>query len=239
MKLSVLVAFRDVDGSRTRLWEFIRAKLERELPEAEIVVGTDDGEEPFHKTLALNRAAAQATGDILAIWDADTWALPEKVRAAAAFVTEHPEQWCRPWNSKLKLNEDATAHVLSLGETWDGTIDHKPFGKPENRNSFWPAPPLLLSRQAFETVGGMDERFRGWGGEDVAFGLALMRLVGRPRVIGSTCIHLHHPRVGRSGADLWIGQGTGSENGDLLKRYQRANRAELMHRLVSERTVSV
>jgi hypothetical protein len=238
-QLSILVAFRDADGTRTHLWEFIRAKLERELPEAEIIVASDDGEDPFHKTLAINRAARDATGDVLAIWDADTWVLPEKVREAASFVVEHPERWSRPWNTKLKLNEEATAHVLQLGETWDGTIDHKPFGKPENRNPFWAAPPLLLHRSAFDAVGGMDERFRGWGGEDVGFAHALNRLVGKPRVFSSICIHLWHLRVERSGADLWPGQDDRTANAELLTRYVKANRPELMRELVSERTVSV
>src|SRR4029077_3598730 len=57
--VSILVPFRDADGQRTAAWNFVRRWLERVYPEAEIVVASDDGEDPFHKTLALNRAAKE------------------------------------------------------------------------------------------------------------------------------------------------------------------------------------
>jgi hypothetical protein len=234
-KLSILIAYReDSRGQRTRLWRFIRARLEQRLPEAEIVVGSDDGEDPFWKTLAINRAAREATGSVFAIWDADTWVDEVHVRRAAALVAEQPDRWMRPWAVKLKLNEAATDHVVSLGKDWDGVIDHRAFGRPEHRNSYPYAPPMLLHRSAFEALGGMDERFRGWGSEDEAFCRALQVLVGRP-ITGQRgeALHLWHPRIGRTGKDLWQGQESDAANRELGMAYRRARTPEAMRELIA------
>lgn len=231
--LSILVAFRG-DAWRTRVWDFLRGHLERAFPEAEIVVATDDGEDPFHKTLAINRAAERAKADVLAIWDADTWVPPENVRAGLAFVQQNPNRWSRPWERKRKLNEEATLHVLGLGEEWDGTVDHRPFGRPELPGTpYWAAPPLLLHREAFEAVGGMDEVFRGWGQEDAAFAQALVRLVGRRHTLPGFCFHLWHPRIGRTGADLWPGQRNARANWERYRLYQRSRTPDELRALLA------
>jgi hypothetical protein len=234
--MSALIAFRDVDGARTPLWDVIRARFEQELPEVELVVATDDGEDPFHKTLALNRAAARATGEVFIIADADTWLAPDVVREAARFVVQTPTRWSKPWTHKLKLNQEATEYVVGLGDTWNGKLaDYRRFGRPENYNTFGHSPPLVMHRDAFTRVRGFDERFRGWGQEDVAFSLSLTRFFGAPKKFPGHAIHLHHPRVGVSGNDRWIGQEASTKNYDLVGEYRRARSPEAMSLLIEQR----
>jgi hypothetical protein len=231
--LSILVAFRDTDGTRTPLWDFLRARLE--TWDAEIIVASDDGEDPFHKTLALNRAARKATGEVLGIWDSDTWVQPEQVRKAMGQVG--PDAWCRPWVQKLKMSEAATSFVLAQGEDWDGTINHRDFGRPEAQNNFQHSPPLLVTREGFDAVGGMDERIRGWGQEDTSFAMALNRIVGPMRSIRGQALHLYHPRLGRSGDDYWAGQDRDSRarNHEIGQSYRRARTRDAMLELIRER----
>lgn len=231
--LSVLVAFRDTDGTRTRLWDFIRERLQAHLPEAEIVVGTDDGVDPFHKTLALNRAASQATGDVFLLTDTDTWVPTEGIREAMAGVQE---RWYRPWKVKVKLGEADTAAVLAQGPAWDGLVTAEQLKRRENRNAYWSAPPLMFTRAMWERVGGMDERFRGWGQEDDAFAASLVAFYGRGAQTEGTCVHLWHHRIGRSGRDLWPGQGTNRANMALGLRYRSAmTNPAAMDGLIAER----
>lgn len=235
-KVSFLVPFRDDDGSRTRQWELIRAKLEATY-DAEIIVATND-ELPFRKTAALNRAAEQATGDVFLVWDADTWCDPDAVLQSVHHASEG--RWGRPWNAKFKLNEAATEYVLGLGPAWDGTLDHRAFGKPENRNTFQHAPPLVVSRDMWEAVHGFDQRVSGWGQEDVMFCRALRVLVGQPKAVRGTAYHLWHPRIGKSGKDLWPGQYSDAENLALVARYKQARTPEAMRALIEEgRAVTV
>jgi predicted glycosyltransferase involved in capsule biosynthesis len=242
MTTSVLVAFRDSSEEqwRRRLWDFIRARLRVDHPDFEIIEGSDDGTDPFCKSAAINQAAEHASGDIFYILDCDSYVPPGQVLAAVSCIQILPGHWWKPWQMKVKLNAKDTEEVLGL-EAWDGTVSEQAVRKAENRNTYWSSPPLLLSREMFERVGGMDERFRGWGQEDDGFGYSLRAFYGLAEKIPGRAIHLHHPRIGRSGFDQWPGQERSGTNVPLAIRYRRAARKpELMDALIAEReTVGV
>lgn len=236
--LSIIVAFRG-DGHRARVWDFVHERMRAELPEAEIVVGTDDGVDPFHKTLALNRAARAATGDIFAIWDADVWCSPTAVHEAVRLV-EAGAAWVKPWHRKLKIDEEATQRALALGAAWSGERIHgdnlEPFAPA---NHYWSAPPLLVARHAFFGCGGQDERIRGWGGDDDQLAWALKAFYGPLKILKGNAVHLWHPRVDRSGHDRWVGQEEFGGNLGLVRRYQEAWRdPQKMRELIATREAS-
>jgi predicted glycosyltransferase involved in capsule biosynthesis len=52
---------------------------------------------------------------------------------------------------------------------------------------------LVLSREAWEKVGGYDEAFIGWGYEDNAFQASLDRRVGHFDRVDGFVVHLWHP----------------------------------------------
>lgn len=232
--ISVLVAFRDdPPGPRTEVWNLIRERLERELPEAEICVGTDDSV-PFNKSKALNRAAAQASGEVLLLTDSDTWIAPVQVQGAREFVEAHPRRWVRAWNSKKRLDEETTAKVLGQGSVWDGTA---PAGATfEDTTAYWAGPPLAMSRAMWDDVGGMDEGFDGgWGSEDAGLGFKLKAFHGKAQVLRGDAIHLFHPRIGRPGLDMWTGQSEAG-NRELFLVYLKASRSpQAMRQLIASR----
>jgi hypothetical protein len=236
-KTSILVAFRDTDGTRTRLWDFVRAYYERTWPEAEIVCCSDDGEDPFHKTLALNRAAAKATGDVFVIGDADTLVDTNVLREAVQAVRTSESQWAHPYNQKVKLNEAATEYILGQGAEWQGPLDLRAFGKMEGFTTFNAAPPLVVSRDAWDLVRGCDERFRGWGQEDQAMAQALTVMCGRPLRKPGQALHLKHNRIGVSGNDFWPGQDVEGKRMNIVLQdeYRRARSVDAMRKLVEER----
>jgi hypothetical protein len=232
--ISVLVAFRDdPPGPRTETWDLIRERLERELPEVEICVGTDDSM-PFNKSKALNRAAAQASGEVLLLTDSDTWIAPVQVHQAQEFVQAHPRRWVRAWNSKKRLDEETTAKVLGQGSVWDGTV---PAGATfEDTTAYWAGPPLAMTRAVWDDVRGMDEGFdRGWGSEDAGLAFKLKVLHGKAQVLRGDAIHLFHPRIGRPGLDMWPGQADGGNTG-LFLTYLKASRSpQAMRQLIASR----
>lgn len=236
--ISVLVAFRDdPPGPRTELWNLIRDRLERELPEVEICVGSDDSV-PFNKSKALNRAATQASGEVFLLTDSDTWIAPVQVQQARRFVEEHPRRWVRAWNSKKRLDEETTARVLAQGSQWDGLVP--PGAGFENTTAYWAGPPLALSRAMWNDVAGMDEGFDGgWGSEDAGFAFKLKTLHGKAQVLRGDAIHLFHPRIGRPGHDMWPDQAEGG-NRELFLVYLKAARSlQAMRQLIASRDAAL
>jgi hypothetical protein len=234
--ISFVGAFRSDDPDRIRVWEFLQECYAKQFPNAEVVVEADDGEDPFHKTLALNRAVARSNGETLVMIDCDTWVPRTNVLHAVAEL-QTTGTWGRPWNIKVKLGQIDTDQVLQY-PNWDGQVhgmDHP--RRREGLNTYWAAPPQVFSREQYETVGGFDERFRRWGKEDEAFGLALRCLVGRPKHVIGYAVHLWHPRLGRSGSDLWPGQA--DSNKGLVHAYQQAARyPDQMRRIISRQEIS-
>lgn len=230
--ISALVPLRDAGGYRTRIWEVVRARLELEAPDVEIVVAEDDGVDPFNKCMAINTAARQASGDVLYILDSDTYVAAPYVYEAARLLADGG--WTRPWHRKVKLSERQTLKILEQ-PTWDGTYDRKL--RPDRINSYWAAPPLLITREMFDEAGGMDERYRGYGGEDNAFAMTLRRLgYGLCKRVPGEALHLWHPRRGDYGADRWDGQDEMWVNSHLDREYAKVRTAEEMRELIAHRS---
>lgn len=233
---TVLVAFReDERGGRGALWDFVRERIASRLPEAEVIVG-GNGDRPFNKCKAINYAATKATTDWFMITDADSWVSEDQVRAGVERI-QAGAGWVKPWNVKVKLNKPATEQILAAGLDWDGTLTRMQRSRPEYQTSWWSAPPLILPRSSFNRCNGLDERFGGWGQEDDAFGFALKAFFGKAKIVPGLCVHLWHPRHGRSGYDAWDGQELGG-NPKRGKMYRDAHRdPAAMDELIRENRV--
>lgn len=99
--------------------------------------------------------------------------LPETVFDALARATTGPN-WSIPFTRVEFLGKGATASVLR-GEV-------SPYSPKLllRTTSPFARGPVVVSRELFEATGGWDERFEGWGHEDVAYRRVLTLLAGRP-----------------------------------------------------------
>lgn len=234
VKLSFLIPFRDADGTRTRAKEWIVARWRHHYPDAEFVIEPDDGIDPFCKSMAVNAAAKKATGDVFAILDADTWVQTEHVDEGLGII-ERTGRWVIPARRSLRLTRDYSEQIMKVKPD-------ESFPRLVSRRSTVEQAGLvagflhLVPRHAFEAVGGMDERFRGWGGEDTSFIRALDVVHGKHVQLHGLVISLWHERPRQHGR-IWLGQ-TEAHNvqrNDLGHRYTVAGfRKERMMALLQE-----
>lgn len=233
MKVSFLIPFRDADGTRTRAHRWMLARWQHFYPEAEFVIETDDGIDPFNKSLAVNKAAARASGDVFAILDADTWIDPRWVRESLALIEAGLAPWVVPARKSKRLTQEASEAIMAQSPTAPFDFDRR-WGVEQSGfvvGFLW-----FVPRGGWERVGGMDERVRGWGGEDTAFTKAANVLLGVHKRLPGTVACLWHARPRQDKRRIWLGQDRRTEQAKeaLMSRYTAARNANSMRAVLSE-----
>lgn len=228
--ISVIIPWLTDDGHRDRLLDWVLRRYAAILPDAQVVLG-ENKDWPFNRGAARNDAAARADHDVFLIADADT-TFPDVgcIRWAAEAVRSGLAPWVIPYaeNRYYNLTRGATEHLLSMAPDIEMAEDPRNEAAWDHKITSW-AGLLVMTREAFETVGGYDERFLGWGYEDNAFRLAMDTLVGAHRRLNSSCVHLWHPTHPESNFE----QPHIQQNRALFTRYERASgRPELMRDIV-------
>jgi hypothetical protein len=165
---------------------WITDRYRRLHPDWELHHGRCDGE--WSKGAAVADGLARTDADVIVIADSDSFVAD--LTPAAQAVTDG-EPWVVPHRYVYRLGKNSSRKVLDGDEPVarrDG-CDRRPYLGPPGGGI------VVLTRDAYETVGGIDPRFLGWGGEDVSFGWALRALVGRERRLDDPLFHLWHPHA--------------------------------------------
>lgn len=245
-KITLLVPFRADNRYRARIWQWLERYWQRELPEAELIVCTDDGK-PFCKTAAFNRGFAQANGDIIVLLDADCYIRGQVIRDCADKIRSSRRRglplWYVPYRRFYRLSETASKRLIASDPADPVRFPDPPafddFENPEAALSghWWGALIQIMPREAFARAGGMDERFRGWGSEDVGFMQAVDTLYGKHKTSNNPVYHIWHPVItdpAKRFRRLWEYQQTAGSNDFLANRYRAARGdAEAMRKVVS------
>jgi hypothetical protein len=185
--ISLLIAYKPDGGRRDFLWSLVQLRYAQLMPEVEMCVGTDESE-LFCKARALNQAARRANGDILVMADAEVIFEPRLLEDIPRIIDRHP--WVIPFSNAFRLNREGTDRFIEAGlpEVFgakDTDIEYTRFVPGGYMN--------VMTRACFDQVGGLDERFKGYGFEDVAFALSLDTLCGPHHRMEGTIYHLWHP----------------------------------------------
>lgn len=191
--VKVLVPRRNDNGWRDELWGFLQREYWATLPEFEIVEGHHT-EGAFNRSGALNTASALA-GDweFAVIADSDSWVAPELLRAGVAEAV-NTGRLVACFDRVCELDEGTTKLLLDKRIGLDGEMV---FGFDKVRSekldpTTVQSTMLVIPRKLWDTVGGFDERFTGWGGEDNAFWKACELYGGKPIRLVGDAYHLWH-----------------------------------------------
>jgi hypothetical protein len=190
---SVIIPWRTDNGPRERVFQWI---LDRwcalyETHNVEILYG-DAGGEVFSRSRTRNELAARSTKEVLVFADADTAPIPKYLNEACERARQGT--WTIAYDNQEYYNMTEKATEFLLGNSPSGSLV-RPFGDAyDHRLTAW-AGMLAVPREAFNRIDGYDERFVGWGHEDVAFRLKLDNEWGEhARVRDGFVMHLWHPR---------------------------------------------
>jgi glycosyltransferase involved in cell wall biosynthesis len=225
--ISFLIPFRSDDPHRLRSFKYVHDRLVEGWPDDEILVA-NNSDADFRISKSRNLAARAAKGDTFVFIDADSWVPKSQIERAIEITGS--TGWCLPYDYYYALTEMGTETFYGLaaeeaddyyGDRFAGLeygYAHPSAPNPEPAV----AGNLVMSRSAYETVHGYDERFIGWGEEDRAIVLALETLVTSQVRVRGSCFHLWHPAP----EENRFGQPFFSHNRALCNRYRqvRGNR---------------
>lgn len=245
-KLSLLIPFSTKDPVRKKHFRWLVKYWAHELPGAEIIVGHSESE-IFCKGEALNDAVRKSTGKVLVILDADAYMDGSVLDRCADRILEELHHgnhlWYVPYRHLYRLRKHITKEIIASDPKcplrlpsppdrgdYENSQDHTRYGHR------YGAMCMMFPREAYEVLGCFDERFRGWGGEDVALLRALDVLWGKHKTTPNDILHLWHPFIGESHKTrMWDGQEHGNVNSHLANRYHHASRNPSdMRKLVDE-----
>lgn len=184
MNVTALVPRRP-EPWRDLLWGFVRSRWDGEHPDIPVVAVDDPFPlRPFSRSRSLNAARSSTDADVLIVMDGDVFcdsAMIDPMIAATA-----SSRMVVGFSEHRSLGPTGTAKVLA---GWiDGWSDDVIEVRDDNHASL-----IAIRSELWDSVGGFDERFEGWGWEDVAFRLVCETLLGPMVVLKGTLWHLWHP----------------------------------------------
>ncbi len=211
---SYLITFREGDGTRLPLLKAVTEWL-AELPCLEVIVVEQDAvsrlhsenlgpnvkrlfvfnDGPFNKSWGLNVAARTASHELLVTGDADMIMPVEALDRALTVCRDHYDA-VNPYSNLVDLTQPETEAILR-GEADLAAVRPRPVRDrlAQGEHLCFCGGICVFRREVFFALGGMDERFLGWGGEDDAMSANLERYTDRIAVQRDTpAYHLWHPR---------------------------------------------
>lgn len=159
--------------------------------------------EGFNKSACLNEGVRQASADLVLLHDADVMVPCDYAARILSLVTGQGVEAVRPIRLLFHLDEDATREWVRA------RIAPRQVGFVQQNN---PGLSTAVLRRVYWEIGGHDERFIGWGGEDLEF---LDRLSCRRLFKGAyaPAVHLWHPPAPK--------KASGDRNTSLLSEMRR------------------
>lgn len=182
MNIAVLVPRREDNGARDRMWAVLKSKVWESY---EVVEGHHT-EGPFNRSAALNEASRLAgEWDIAIIADADSFVPDDRLQAAIKIANDN-SRLVIPHSRWVNVEEHEVSGFLNENMLY--------FNPKRDVYNTTVSSILVVPRRVWDTVNGFDERFQGWGWEDVAFMEAVTVLADGPIRLHGDVYHMAHDR---------------------------------------------
>ncbi len=196
------------------------ADLNLSYPGMEYVFAYNSG--LFNRAWGFNIGFKYATGNVLAFSDNDIFMNMDEL--TNSFQECHRSyDAVNPYAKIVDLSEKDTKCLQENSELMKSCSESYCNGEERGYTVFCGGL-VLLKRKAFEMLGGFDERFSGWGGEDDAMSILLRELVHSKCEMPHMAYHLWHERTIQDTNE----QPNYPQNRRLLDEYTTLTRDELI-----------
>lgn len=206
LKVGIVIPWRP-EPSRVVAFNFVVSFYRNYFPDMKLYI-SDCKSEPWIAAEARNlgtEAAIADNCDVIVAADADH--IVRKKAFKKAILMSHKLQIAtQPFYRHFKLNESLTNKLMK------NTISRKEIRKKAEYSDRVPGGVLIYTPDVFETLNGFDERFDGYGGEDVGFNVAHKTIYGVELL-----------RIDSEGLSLWH-ESSKYRTSEMLLSYEKNER---------------
>lgn len=200
-----------------------RAVFDAEYPNVRHALVYNTG--AFNKSWGFNVGVRFSQSAYLCFCDADTL-LDVPIQSIIAH-TAYGTEVIKPHRNTIDLTPEQTDQLRqSQSDAYLKSMQVEPRHQRSAKGEFssLASAMIVISRKAFDRLGGWDERFVGWGGEDDAMSHKIQRLrLSTLELAQHSAYHLWHPQPHTN----TFGQAAYKSNLAIVQRYKRMTNDEL------------
>lgn len=183
MRQQVIIPWRDMDCLyRRKHFDFLVDYYSKEF---DIVIGDNEGE--FNRSAARNAGVNKSTSEISVVIDADNFIKHENIYYAIN-LAKQKNSLIKPFKFFGYITEESTENFYKFFDILD--IQYNFINEPQKG---FTGGAYVMKKSLWQSIGGMDEGFIGWGAEDDAFHILANDKLGKIIYGEGTDIHLYHP----------------------------------------------
>ncbi len=192
MALDVILPWRDT-GDAHRRAHFWHLKWHYGQ-QFNVIIGNNEGD--FNRSAARNAGVNSGKAGVVAVIDADNL-IDLTQLSTAAVLASRSERLVKPFTYFGYLDEATTNEYYLKGAipsrcTWESS---------RGLVASFAGGAYVMRRDMWNRIGGFDEGFIGWGGEDDAFHIQAERTLGQALTVPGNNYHLWHPSTSRWTSD--------------------------------------
>ena len=200
-KFSYVIPHRTATADRKRNLDYVISYINNNFKDAEVIVVEQDTEEryfnrgctkvlypnsgPFRRSACLNIGYTKAKYDKIIFADNDLLIPHEQIREALLKLDTY--EAVNPYKNVRDLQEDITNELVKA-DNFEVLTSYT-----EREGVVFSGGACFFTKEGYAKIGGYDEEFIGWGGEDNACTHKIEQLLKHCEVDGH-CWHMNHSR---------------------------------------------
>lgn len=195
--IDVILPYRAANESRTLGLNVCLHAWDHATSPVRVLVGGDGAmSAPFNKARAVNRLVRSSNADKILLYGSDHLPPSDEKLADISAALEH-FAWVGCFSRHATLTQRAVDRIWGVmqEDRWPQRIT----GADVDAVAPFALGVIAVRRDAWDEIGGLDERFHGWGGEDLAIRETLVALYGN-HTLNGTVYSTPHPAADRSHA---------------------------------------